>query len=196
MRCRLGLMRYSLFRIRDKFGRRIVRHRDRKDRMLDESAMRRKWEVALILGLAGSMPLYWADFFDAQRSQFKNGSQGVMVDVAIVASAIGLLILARYALSILLAILYSFAALVGVFSQLYWGYGTSSNFSTQLTRLDAIYFAIGTLTTAGTGNINATSEFARGLQTIQMMLDLALIVFAVALVMPRLIEFVQRHQRL
>jgi bacteriorhodopsin len=66
------------------------------------------------------------------------------------------------------------------------GYGTTSNFSVQLSHLDAIYFSVGTLTTAGTGNIVATSEIARGIQTIQMILDLILVVFAVTLVLSAL----------
>lgn len=66
------------------------------------------------------------------------------------------------------------------------GLGSTSNFSIYLSRLDAVYFAVGTLTTAGTGNISATSDLARGLQTIQMALDLVLVVFAVGLILPRL----------
>ena len=70
---------------------------------------------------------------------------------------------------------------MATFSTLYWNYGLLSNFTEQLTRLDAIYFTIGTLTTAGTGTISAVSQTARTLQGLQMVLDLGLIVFAVAL---------------
>jgi hypothetical protein len=77
-------------------------------------------------------------------------------------------------------------AFVSMFSLIYWTYGTSHNFSTQLTHLDAIYFTMGTLSTAGTGNIVPVSELARGLQTLQMLLDLGFLLVAVTLVVGRL----------
>jgi hypothetical protein len=79
-----------------------------------------------------------------------------------------------------------FFFLVGNFSYVYWSYGSTANFSVSLTRLDAIYFAIGTLTTAGTGNINATSELMRGIQALQMVLDLGLVVVALGVLVARL----------
>jgi hypothetical protein len=50
---------------------------------------------------------------------------------------------------------------LGLFAGLYWSIGTRANFTHSLTRLDAIYFAVGTLSTAGTGTISATSQTAR-----------------------------------
>ena len=79
----------------------------------------------------------------------------------------------------------AFLVLTGSFSFLYWSYGSLVNFSTSLTRLDAVYFALGTLTTAGTGNISATSEASRFIQSLQMFLDLGLMVLAVSLVIAR-----------
>ena len=66
-----------------------------------------------------------------------------------------------------------------MFSVIYWTYGTSGNFSSRLTHLDAIYFTMGTLSTAGTGNIVSVSQLARGLQTLQMLLDLGFLLVAV-----------------
>jgi hypothetical protein len=79
-----------------------------------------------------------------------------------------------------------FFFLVGNFSYVYWSFGSTANFSVSLTRLDAIYFAIGTLTTAGTGNINATSELMRGIQALQMVLDVGLVVVALGVLVARL----------
>ena len=73
-----------------------------------------------------------------------------------------------------------------MFSVIYWTYGTSGNFSTRLTHLDAIYFTMGTLSTAGTGSIAPVSQLARGLQTLQMLLDLGFLLVAVTLVVGRL----------
>jgi hypothetical protein len=78
-----------------------------------------------------------------------------------------------------------FALLLEIFSALYWAYGTKKNFSFPLSHLDAFYFALGTLTTAGTGNIVAISETSRWIQAAQLGLDLLLVVFIVALVMAR-----------
>jgi hypothetical protein len=75
--------------------------------------------------------------------------------------------------------------LLGAFSYLYWSFGSRANFNMILTHLDAVYFTLGTLTTAGTGSIAATSEAARYIQSLQMLLDLGLMVFAVGIVISR-----------
>ena len=93
-----------------------------------------------------------------------------------------------------LMLLFGFALLVGNFSILYWSYGTTGNFTEHLTRLDAIYFAIGTLTTAGTGNISAVSQLARGLQALQMALDIGFIVFVVALAVAEIFSRMQSRR--
>jgi hypothetical protein len=41
-----------------------------------------------------------------------------------------------------------------------WGFGTRTNFNTNLSHFDAIYFALGTLTTVGAGTIEATMKLA------------------------------------
>ena len=91
-------------------------------------------------------------------------------------------------------LLYTFSLLLQLFSFIYWSYGTTKNFSMNLSHLDSFYFALGTMTTAGTGNISAISESARGLQTLQMALDLVLIGFAVALTLARYSNFFNKPQ--
>ena len=77
---------------------------------------------------------------------------------------------------------YYLIVFVLTFSVLYWNSGTQGNYNIQLTHLDAAYFMIGTLSTAGTGNIVATSELARALQGVQMLFDLGFLLVAVTLV--------------
>jgi Ion channel len=77
------------------------------------------------------------------------------------------------------------ALFLWAFSYFYWNYGTKANLSAPLTRLDAVYFALGTLSAAGTGNISAISEKSRAIQTAQMGLGFALVVFAIAAVVAR-----------
>ena len=43
-------------------------------------------------------------------------------------------------------VLAGFIALTQAFSYLYWKYGTTANFNMPLSRLDAVYFTLGTLT--------------------------------------------------
>ena len=50
--------------------------------------------------------------------------------------------------------------------------GTPGSFSQQLTRTDALYFTVTTFTTVGFGDITATSQTARLVVTVQMILDL------------------------
>jgi voltage-gated potassium channel len=88
-------------------------------------------------------------------------------------------------LGIYVDLTYYLVVFVGVFSAIYWSYGTARNFGMPLTHLDAVYFTIGTLSTAGTGNIVATSELARALQSLQMLLDLGFLLIAVTLVIMR-----------
>ena len=80
---------------------------------------------------------------------------------------------------------YLFSLILQLFAYIYWTYGTTKNFSANLTHFDSLYFALGTLTTAGSSTITATSETARQIQALQMGLDLILIGFAVALILAR-----------
>ena len=50
--------------------------------------------------------------------------------------------------------------------------GTPGSFSEPLSRTDALYFTVTTFTTVGFGDITATSETARLVVTVQMILDL------------------------
>lgn len=76
--------------------------------------------------------------------------------------------------------------LIQIFSVLYWVFGQHRNFNFALSHLDAIYFTLGTLTTAGTGNIVAISETARTIQSVQMATDFGYILLAIGIVVSRL----------
>jgi Ion channel len=74
--------------------------------------------------------------------------------------------------------------LIVSFAIMYWDIGTTHNFNIRLSRLDAVYFVLGTLTT-GTGNIVAVSELSRAIQTIQIVCNLMLMVFAGGVIVSR-----------
>lgn len=103
--------------------------------------------------------------------------------VAIVAKCTGLF---TGVTPIYLDVAYYLMAFTILFMVSYWNCGGGHNFNMHLTRLDAAYFTIGTLSTAGTGNIVPTSELARALQALQMALNLVFLSIAVALVVARL----------
>jgi hypothetical protein len=170
--------------------RRESRRRDVR-RLDDAEVLRRFWEldrVPRIIMIVAIQVYLWGNLFGVSRGAFTGPTY---VIPWIVAVALGIFVLAsvlRFGslVDVLAALLFAFSTLMAIFSTLYWNYGTVANFSQRLTRLDAIYFTVGTMTTAGTGNINAISEAARGLQVLQMILDLGLLVFVVGLVVAEL----------
>lgn len=80
---------------------------------------------------------------------------------------------------------YAVAMSVIFFAGLCWDEGTRENFTHPLTKRDARYVAIGTLSTSGTGSIAATSETTRAILTAQMTFDFALAAIAVSVIVTR-----------
>jgi hypothetical protein len=130
----------------------------------------------------------WVGFL-VQRSRLAAGPALVTNDAQAIAfgvvTIIAAVVLDMGKVRIVAALLWTWLLLIVDFSYFYWSHGTAQNFSEPLSHLDAIYFAVGTLTTAGTGGITATSSSARGLQLLEMVLGLALIAFALAVVINR-----------
>jgi hypothetical protein len=79
------------------------------------------------------------------------------------------------------AVITGIVAFVILFALLYLSIGLSSpsSFSQPLNRVSAIYFTVTILSTVGFGDITATSDGARLIVTLQMLLDLALIAIIV-----------------
>ena len=154
--------------------------------------------MAKVFGLLLIQVYLWGGFF-AQTNRFPappiliaNDALGILAGIAVVVwwsrSKVSL-----SRISVIL--LYTLLLLMIDFSFFYWSYGSTANFNLELTHLDAIYFAVGTLSTAGTGDISAVSETARGIQTIQMMLDLGFVVLAVAMVVARFSAYSRKAPR-
>ena len=81
------------------------------------------------------------------------------------------------------------------FSYVYWQIGTTANFNIQLTHFDGWYIALGMFTANGTGNIVATSERAREIQTLQMIFDMAIVVFLAGILVARFSEGLPSRRR-
>ena len=74
----------------------------------------------------------------------------------------------------LVLILNATLLLIGDFSYFYWNIGLNHNWSIPLSHLDAIYVAVGVLTTAGANGINAISEPAKSYLLLQNIIDFSL----------------------
>jgi hypothetical protein len=158
-----------------------------------ESPLPGKWQKIFIRTAAGIfLATLWLTFIFTDRSRGNVSWPYIISWVVIVILYIGLIINGVLRGSDLLQLTFRLIFIVvfvmEVFSSTYWSYGVPPNFNIPLTHLDAFYFMLGTLSTAGTGTINATSELARGLQAVQMAVDLGLVVFAVSLVVSRFVS--------
>ena len=172
--------------------------------MLDEAEVRAQRRlilatVILLLLSAGS----WIWFF-AQSTRGPQTNGGTIVLVVFVGlyvllvvsdlasknrsgTRIGLMRTAFYFLG-------AFLLLTSLFANSYWNLGTTRDFNYPLSHLDAVYFMFGTLTTAGTGNLNTISERARRVQLAQLVSDFMLLVVALALLVYRLGEHRSRER--
>jgi hypothetical protein len=143
-----------------------------------------------LIGVVTCQVVFWVAFFGLPR----HGS------FSSVFLYVGLFLLVIMAVTVIGAVratapLITFVAaanllllLLSYFSVLYYHYGTARNWSASLSHWDAVYVALGTLTTAGTGNIYAKSEFARRVLSMQMLVDVVVITLLAGVVVYRLTE--------
>lgn len=76
-----------------------------------------------------------------------------------------------------------------IFTTIYWNIGTAKNFGHPLSHLDAAYFFLGILSTAGTGAINPVSEQARLVVSLQYVADIVFVGVVLALFIVRITEW-------
>jgi hypothetical protein len=79
------------------------------------------------------------------------------------------------------------ALVIYLFTNIYYAYGTPTNFGMTLSHTDAAYFALGIFSTAGTAPIEPRSEFARTLVIAQYAVDIPLDLVVVALAIGRVV---------
>lgn len=146
----------------------------------------------LITGFLGVQLLLWVMF--ALTTARRGSALPVELTGGVISILVGILFLAGLSrsnvggLELFVLVASQFSGLVACFTALYYAVGTSHNFSMPLSHGDALYLAIGTLSTAGTGSVVATSQLARAIQSAQMVLDLGLVVFAVGLIIGRFVS--------
>jgi len=85
------------------------------------------------------------------------------------------------------AIVWSASTITWIFALLYLGFGAiPGNFGQRFSNWDALYFALGIFTTAGTGRLAPISEVARILVACQYIVDIVFVLGVVALGISRL----------
>jgi len=155
----------------------------------------RRIQIRASVGLIIPQAIAWLNFFFiSQQPGFHLTTIGVVITVLLAAYAIYWVIpIARSARGVTIALVVSlsnaFLLLVVAFAGLYYRFGMTNNFAAPMeTHIDALYFTLGILTTAGTGNISPVGQLSRGLVGIQMFIDLVFITIAVSIAVTRLAE--------
>ena len=144
-----------------------------------------RWLLVIDLVLLGAP---WAAFFRYDRPPAAHPHMAILPVVVLVSvlviAFVGTVAITRSGWpmeAIVGGLILSAGCLVCVFADLYYSIGTTRNFSMPLSHLDAIMVAVGTLSTAGTGDVAPKSELARGLLTTQMSLDVLFVGVVLAL---------------
>jgi hypothetical protein len=120
--------------------------------------------LALVVILAPAQTFVWLSFFFVW---VRRGTPTVALIAAFILAGVILLGGIFFHIRAIDDVRLLFISLINVillimilFGCLYWGFGTRTNFNTNLSHFDAIYFALGTLTTVGAGTIEATMKLA------------------------------------
>lgn len=166
------------------------RHLDRAlDLATDGAVVAPRWvRRVLISAFAASQGVTWLTF--VERSH-RGGPAGelVVIDLAtllfVAYAAIAFLRKAPTWLGLVAAANAILLVLVD-FATFYWVMGTRQNWNMRLSHWDALFVAVGTLTTAGMGDIQPRSGFARRLLTLQMGFDLVVFTAIAGLVVYKL----------
>lgn len=154
------------------------------------------WMTVVVVLLVVLMQAYfWGLFFSGTRPTAP--ADTLYVTIAVAVAAFALTAQATYTTAsmartldgdywfVAVMVVYTFLLITVEFATLYWTIGTTANFNVELSRVDAIYFALGTLTTAGTGSIAPTSDLARALVSGQMVLGLVFVAGALTIAITR-----------
>jgi voltage-gated potassium channel len=110
-----------------------------------------------------------------------------IVSVAAVAYLSTMVIVSRASNADIISALIGGASLIiSNFAAIYWTYGSLGNFNEHLSKVAALYFTLGTFTTAGTGTISPVSDFARAIVSCQYVVDLFFVAWIIAIGVSRI----------
>ena len=142
--------------------------------------------IGLITGLYFVLPLQLADL--TRRQLAVRGPvfiAGMAVLTWMVARQVRRALERTHRVSDRIAVLATLVDVVVVFFAVLYD-RMADQFHGVSTRLDALYFAVTTLTTVGYGDITATGQLARALVIVQMFFDLVVVTSAISIVVAAL----------
>ena len=131
-----------------------------------------------VLTASGLVALYYLLPLDHGGALVAELAVGVLVVVAVIALQVRAIMRSEHpGVRGLAALFVSLPLFIVLFASAYWmmSRADSSNFTSHLSRTDALYFTVTTFSTVGFGDITAKTESARLVVTAQIVLDLILI---------------------
>lgn len=147
---------------------------------------RRAYEIQALVGALIWQVGLWAGLWNAYGRDYPPSSAIFdFVSLAAVIAFSTMLGVTRWFRDAFVFLAFTFSTLLVNFTAMYWSLGGKAGhgFNERLTHLDALYYAVGTLTTAGTGSITALSTRARTYATVQMGLDFVLVAITLAVIL-------------
>lgn len=138
-----------------------------------------------------SLILMWFEYSKGEIKHSNPLSLVLVVTLIAIAIYLGIITLTRRTASKLLIvsqIAFGASIILWAFSVLYLYNGSVTNFSCRLSRLDALYFALGIFTTAGTGSLAPISELSRFLVACQYVVDIVFIIGIITLALARIAD--------
>ncbi len=145
-------------------------------------------------------PVIWMNFFRGHEQTTRFNSFAVLavtMSLALVTCGWAVFVYrikTRRSSLLFSAVAISLLNILTVFTYAYYLIGTEANFSAQLTHVDAIYFTVGTLTTAGTGSLSATSQLSRMVVSVQMIVDLVFLAVTVVIAIQKALAGTEMKQ--
>jgi hypothetical protein len=136
--------------------------------------IRLRWVV--LLYFAAAQAYVWHEFLTLTPGTSRTPTEIIVPAVAEIVAALllaGWVIVRNFPLGWALASTFNAVfLLVGQFSIWYVSYGSATNWSPRLTRLDGLGLTLGTLTTAGAPGITPRTDLARSIITVQLVVDI------------------------
>ena len=154
---------------------------------VEDRARSRSWFIAVaalraVLTASALVALYYLLPLDHGAALVAELAVGVLVVVALMAFQVRAIMRSEHpGVRGLAALFVSLPLFIVLFASAYYmmSRADSSNFTSPLSRTDALYFTVTIFSTVGFGDITAKTESARLIVTAQIVLDLIIIVFGV-----------------
>lgn len=149
------------------------------------------WRIAVsalrgVLTASGLVALYYLLPLDHGAALVAELAIGILVVAAVIALQVRAIMRSEHpGVRGLAALFVSLPLFIVLFASAYYmmSRADSSNFTSHLSRTDALYFTVTTFSTVGFGDITAKTESARLIVTAQIVLDLIIIGFGARIIL-------------